>query len=152
MKSASPIIILIAACLIPVASRSEKKCPVNTEAIPLCTAIADASQYDGKDITVGGIYYKVIHGSILTSSGCPKTKVNMRLAQDWKGDKQAIRTRNSLTSKNQGTDVVLRGTFRVARQGCFGQTCSLYEIEEHELLCAARRESRDDREQVPQTR
>jgi hypothetical protein len=130
------ITFFVAACFGPLAFSGEKQCHETAEAIPLCNILMDAAKYDGKDITVTGVYYRVIHGSILTASGCEKSKVNMRSASDWKADKHALSVLNSRARKNQGTNIVLRGTFRVAHDGCFGQTCSLYEIEEHQLLCA----------------
>jgi hypothetical protein len=81
----------------------------------------------------------VVHGSILMESACPKAKVNMGAAPDYKANKHALAVIQSLTKKDQfqSVDVVLRGTFRVAHQGqCFGQNCELYEIENHEFLCA----------------
>lgn len=82
----------------------------------------------------------VLHGSILTGSACRRVDVNMRRAQDWKGDKHAMAVVHSQTKNDQfqEVDVVIRGTFRVAKMGqCFGQNCFAYEIEESELLCAA---------------
>jgi hypothetical protein len=136
MRPGITIAVLITACFAPLALSGEKQCPATTEAIPLCDVLTDAAKYDGKDITVRGLYYRVIHGSILTSSACDKAKVNMRLASDWKANKHALSVLNSRARKNHGTDIVLSGTFRVAHDGCFGQTCTLYQIEEHELLCA----------------
>jgi len=107
---------------------------------PLCTVLADAAKYDGKKITVRGLYRMVIHGSILMRSACPKVNVNLRGAPNWKGDKRALAVIRSLTKKDQfqPVDIVSRGTFRVAQEGqCFGQNCLRYEIEETELLCAA---------------
>jgi hypothetical protein len=62
----------------------------------------------------------------------------MRRTLDAKLDKQALTVIRSLTKKDQfhPVDVVLRGNFRMAHEGCFGQSCLLYEIEETELLCA----------------
>jgi hypothetical protein len=136
MRLGTTITFLVAACFAPLASSREKQCQSTAEAIPLCSVLSNATKYDGKDITVKGVYYRVIHGSILTESACEKTKVNMRLASDWKANKHALSILNSRARNNQGTDIALRGTFRVAQDGCFGQTCTLYEIEEHELLCA----------------
>ena len=81
----------------------------------------------------------VFHGSVLMSPECQHDLVNMRQAPDYKADKRAASKMRSLTKKNQfqSVDVVLRGTFRTAREGqCFGQNCLLYEIEDHELHCA----------------
>jgi hypothetical protein len=106
------------------------------DAIPFCSVLENAAAYDGKEIAVRGIYYRVIHGSILTGQTCHE-KANMMLSRDWKADKQALKLLNSRARNNQATVIALRGTFRVAKQGCFGQTCSPYEIEERELLSAA---------------
>ena len=116
----------------------DDRCVTSAEAIPLCTVLSDAAKYDGKEITVRGLYRMVIHGSILTSPECGKTYVNMRQASNYKADKHASNVMRSLTKKDrfQSVDVVLRGTFRVARGDCFGQNCLPYEIEGHELLCA----------------
>jgi hypothetical protein len=133
------IAVLLAACVNPVASAGDNECTVPTKAVPLCTVLSDAASYDGKEITVRGLYRMVIHGSILTSPACGKTYVNTRRASDYKADKHASAVVRSLTKKDQfqSVEVVLRGTFRVAPQGqCFGQNCLLYEIEDHELLCA----------------
>jgi len=136
MRLGVTIAFLVAACFTPLAFSREKRCSATAEAIPLCDVLMDVAKYDGKEITVRGVYYRVIHGSILTASVCEKTKVNMRSASDWKADKHALSVLNSRARKNQGTDIVLHGTFRVAHESCFGQTCTLYEIEERELLCA----------------
>ena len=136
MRRAIAITILVAACFARPAFSAEKKCSADPEAMPLCAVLTDAAKYDGKDLTVRGTYYRVIHGSILTAPACRSTKVNVRSAEDWKANEHALSVLNLRARKNQGTDVVLRGTFRVAHDGCFGQTCTLYEIDDHELLCA----------------
>jgi hypothetical protein len=139
MRSTIAIAVLFAACLNPLASASDNECTVSAKAVPLCTILSDAANYDGKEITVRGLYRMVIHGSILTSPACGKTYVNMRQASDYQADKHASAVVRSLTKKDrfQSVEVVLRGTFRVSQQGkCFGQDCLLYEIEDHNLLCA----------------
>jgi hypothetical protein len=112
---------------------------VTEDAIPLCTVLSAAAQYDGKEITVRGLYRMVLHGSVLMSPECEHDLVNMRQAADYKADKRVKSKMRSLTKKNQfqSVDVVLRGTFRMAHQGeCFGQNCLRYKIEDHELLYA----------------
>lgn len=139
MRSTIAIAVLLAACSNPLTSVGDNECTGSAKAIPLCTVLSDAANYDGKEITVGGLYRMVIHGSILTSPACGKTYVNMRQASDYKADKHASTVLRSETKKDQfqSVEVVLRGTFRVAQQGqCFGQNCLLYEIEDHGLLCA----------------
>lgn len=131
--------VLLALCFGPPASAGENKCSASPDAIPLCSVLSDASKYDGKEITVRGLYRMVIHGSVLMSPSCSQTYVNMRRVVDEKPNKQALAVIRSLTKKDQfhPVDVVLRGNFRVAHDGCFGQNCLRYEIEETELLCAA---------------
>lgn len=133
------VILALAMCFPTLAHGADQECPAFDKAVPLCTVLADASKYDGQEITVRGLYRMVIHGSILMSPACGKTYVNMRQASDYKADKHASAVVRSVTKKDQfqSVDVVLRGTFRAAEKGqCFGQNCLLYEIEDHELQCA----------------
>jgi hypothetical protein len=128
--------IFLAASVTTTAIAQNGKPDPSAEPMPLCTVLANASTYDGKEITVRGLHYRVIHGSILRGPTCDG-KANLRLSQDWKADKQTIKLHNSRSRHDQATEIALRGTFRVAQQGqCFGQTCSPYEIEEHMLLSA----------------
>jgi hypothetical protein len=116
------------------------KCPAAAEALPICTVLANASKYDGKEITVRGLYRMVIHGSILSGPECFNTNINLRGSPGYKADSRAAGVERSLTKKDQfrKIDEVLRGTFRVAHTGqCFGQNCLSYEVEVVELLCAA---------------
>jgi hypothetical protein len=141
MRSTIVIAVFLAACFNPPASAGDDKCSASIQPIPLCTVLSDAAKYDGKEITVRGLYRMVIHGSILMGSACPKDSVNLRGAPNAKDDKQASAVLRSFYKKKknrfQPVDEVLRGTFRVAHQGqCFGQDCWPYEIEVTELLCA----------------
>lgn len=141
MRLAISVVLLLAVCLTPLSLSADDDCTPSTQSIPICTVLADAAKYDGKEVTVNGVYRMVIHGSILTAPACSKDDVNLRRAAHWKGDKRAVATIRSLTKKNQfqSVDVVSRGIFRMAHEGqCFGQNCLRYEIEETELLCAAR--------------
>jgi hypothetical protein len=122
----------------PVAAQQAKD-DASIQPVPLCAVIADASKYDGKEIVVRGLYRSVIHGTILMDHACPKADVGLREAPGYKADKHASALLRSLLKKNQfqPVDVVFRGTFRVAREGqCFGQICSLYELETTELVSA----------------
>lgn len=138
MRRTVLVLLLLAECLVPPFSFGDDTCASSGQALPLCAVLANAAQYDGKEIIVAGIYHRVIHGSILTASTCPGTnkRVNMRSAPNWKANKNVLKPLNSLANNHKPADVVVKGIFRVAEQGCFWQTCSLYEIEETELLCA----------------
>jgi hypothetical protein len=129
-------IFLLAASLTTMAVPQNGRLDPSAEAIPVCTVFENASAYDGKEITVRGLYYRVIHGSILRGSTCDG-KANMRQSREWKANRRAAKLLNSQARDNDATGIVLRGTFRMAKKGqCFGQTCSPYEIEGHELLSA----------------
>jgi len=133
------VVVLLVACFGTFAFASDDRYAPSARAVPLCVILSDAAKYDGKEITVRGLYRMVLHGSILMSPACGSTKVNMRQASGYKADKHASAIMRSLTKKDQfqSVDVVIRGTFRVAQQGqCFGQNCLSYEIEENELLWA----------------
>jgi hypothetical protein len=137
------LIVLLAVFVGPAALAGDDKCMPSTQAVPFCTAVSDAANYDGKEITVRGLYSMVVHGSLLMGATCQKTTVNLRQAPDYRADKNASAVVRSLTKKDQfqAVDVVIRGTFRVAHEECFGQNCELYELESHELLCAQKPKS-----------
>jgi len=131
--------LLLAVSVSRTALAGDDRCTASTQAVPFCTVVSDTANYDGKEITVRGLYRMVVHGSLLMGPTCPKIKVSVRQAPDYKADKNASAVVRSLTKKDQfqEVDVVIRGTFRVAHEGqCFGQNCELYELESHELLCA----------------
>ena len=140
MRLAIAVVSFLTAFFAPL-SLSAGDCASSAQAIPICTAVADGAKYDGKQVTVSGVYRMVIHGAILSGPACSKDDVNLRRAAHWKGNKNAVATIRSLTKKDQfqSVDVVSRGIFRVAQEGqCFGQNCLRYEIEETELLCATK--------------
>lgn len=133
------IAILVSASVGAVACPNNDKCPALAQALPLCTVLANANQYDGKEITVRGLHRMVIHGSVLVGADCPRIDVNLRGGPQYKADKRALAVARSLTKKDQfyPVDEILRGIFRVAqKEQCFGQICAHYEIEVSELLCA----------------
>jgi hypothetical protein len=133
------IVLALVTCFTTDAPGANQECPALAKAVSLCTVLAGSSKYDGKEITVSGLYRMVTHGSILMSPECGKTYVNLRGAPDYKVDKHVLAVVRSLTKHGQfqPVDVVIRGTFRVAAKGeCFGQNCLPYEIEDHELQCA----------------
>lgn len=133
---------LLATCSSILAFSGERKCSTSATAMPICTVLADAAKYDGKEIIVSGRYRILIHGSILVGADCSHHgEVNLRGAPNEKDDKRALEVIRSFYKKKQNRfqsiDEVVRGKFHVARQGeCFGQDCWSYEIEIAELLCA----------------
>lgn len=132
-------IALVVSSLCTSVSAKDDKCAVLATAIPLCNVLSSATQYDGKEILVRGLYRMVVHGSILTANRCPEGQVNLRGVPGSKDNKRALATIRSLTKNDQfqSVDVVLSGIFHVAHEGqCYGQNCLRYEIEATEFQCA----------------
>lgn len=139
MRQATAIVILCASSIGRPSFAASERCSATTSVASLCAIVGDAAKYDGKEVTLRGTYRITIHGSVLMSPDCEATFVNMRWASDYNEDKSASKVVRSLTRKNrfQPVTVVLRGNFRLAREGqCFGQDCLRYEVEGRELLCA----------------
>jgi hypothetical protein len=142
MNYASKIsLMLVTTCGSTLAFAGERKCSA-LPAVPICTVLANAAKYDGNEIVVSGRYRPVIHGSILMGYECSQhDEVNLRGTPKEKDDKNASKVLRSFYKRKQNrfqsVDEVLRGRFRVARQGeCFGEDCWSYELEITELLCA----------------
>jgi hypothetical protein len=139
MRLAIASILLQTALLAWPCSAAEGDSAAPPQAIPLCTVLANATKYDGKEVTVRGLYRMVIHGSILLHPDCPTEEVNVRRVADWKANKKAAATLRAVTKKDrfQAVDIVSRGIFKIAHEGqCFGQGCLPYEFDESELLSA----------------
>jgi|HubBroStandDraft_5_1064220.scaffolds.fasta_scaffold06327_3 hypothetical protein len=49
------IVLAFAMCLTTIARSADRECPALAKAVPVCTVLADAPQYDGKEITVRGL-------------------------------------------------------------------------------------------------
>lgn len=139
MRLTIALILLHTAFLACPCSAADGEHAVSTQAIPLCAVLTNATKYDGKEITVRGLYRMIIHGSILLHPDCSGVEVNVKRAADWKAHKKAAATLQSLTKKDQfrAVDIVSRGVFKAAHEGqCFGQNCLPYEFDESELLSA----------------
>jgi hypothetical protein len=136
MRLATAIAIL---CLTSVAHALDGKQEASSVTMPLCSLIANSSNYDGKVIEVAGLYRFVIHGAILMDRSCPQVEVNLRESPGYKADKKAASVLRSITKKDQfqPVEVSLRGILHVAHEGqCFGEMCAAYQIEITELLTA----------------
>lgn len=111
------------------------------QAMPLCTVLANDKKYEGRQVTVEGLYRKTSRQEILTSPDCDPSSVDLREARDYKADKHVLASLHSLSQtkkgKSKSVKVVIRGTFRIADQGqCMGHGCMLYGLDQHELMCA----------------
>jgi hypothetical protein len=112
----------------------------NSRPVTVCDICSNPNDYDSKVVIIKGVYKRIFHGSIMAGSeSCSKSEINFRLSQDYRSEKSVIKAFTSLTRKNrhEAIEVVVRGVFRVAKQGeCFGQICAKYDIEVNEMLSA----------------
>ena len=99
-------------------------------ALPICSVLSQASQYDGQVIRVRGIYRAGAQGPQFYGPDCESQDhmVNVREA-DSKAHKQFVKAMRNLDA-SRPLDMVIRGKFSVAKTGCFGAACNHYEIRE----------------------
>jgi len=109
--------------------------PSATQVLSLCDLLSRAAEFDGKQITVRGIYQFEIHGAELFAQQCTSRndRVNLRHAPEYKSDKRTQEAWHRV-GRHQPAEVVVRGKFSVAQEGCFGAACDLYEVEVHEYV------------------
>ena len=112
----------------------------SSKPITVCNICSNPKDYDGKMIVISGIFKRIFHGSIIEGcESCSKSEINFRLSSDYSSEKSVKEAFTSATRNNQYAPVavVVRGVFRVAKQGeCFGQICAIYDIEVNEMLSA----------------
>ena len=119
---------------------AQKRHPEAEPVLELCDILARSSAYQGNQVLVRGIYFRVFHGSLLFAPGCSTVenpRMNIRLAAHFRGAKRALGLLNRLASNGEPVNAVFAGTFREAPIGsCFGQTCLCYELEATDLVSA----------------
>jgi hypothetical protein len=126
------MLLLFAAGLI--ATPGEERA-ITPTVMSVCQIASRAADYDGHEVAAKGIYWRTVHGAVLSASECRDQKVNIRLNAKFKAGKKDLRTLGRLANGQQAADVVFRGVFRLARQGqCFGQDCRPFQIDADELL------------------
>ena len=121
---------------IAVHGNQEDKAPSQPSAASICSILSNAPEYDGKEITVSGVYKFEIHGSELFGQACRSrnNRVNLRNSPNYQSSKE-IRKAWDKNSQHGLVNVVLRGKFSIAQKGhCFGAACDAYEIEVQEYL------------------
>ncbi len=113
----------------------DKRDTVAPPALPICSVLAKAAEYDGKEVTVGLTYYLNIEGGMGGGPECPHENVGLRNAPDFKESKR-IRKAWGKMGKHGPVYLVVRGTFTVCREGnCFvGMYWAPYRIEVREDL------------------
>lgn len=117
--------------------KDERTPPSAPPALPICRVLAKAAEYDGKEVTVRGIYRFEIHGSELFGEGCRSRENNVSLsgAPDFKLDKEVRKAWRKIPP-HAPADVVLRGRFVVctSENNCAGAFLNQYEIKVREYL------------------
>lgn len=132
----SVILFLVAILSTAAYAKDERTPPPAPPALSICSVLAKAAEYDGKEVTVRGIYRFEIHGSELFGQGCRsrENNVSLRSAPDSKDSKQ-VRKAWRMIRPGEPVDVVLRGRFVICRSdNCFGAFLDTYEIEVREYL------------------
>jgi hypothetical protein len=111
--------------------------PTAPSALPICSVVAKAAEYDGKEVTVRGIHRFEIHGTEFYGQECNsrETRVSLSGAPDFK-ESRAIRKAWRKVPSNESADVVLRGRFVICRSygNCSGGILGLYGIQVREVL------------------
>jgi hypothetical protein len=130
--------LLLVAPLIVAAYGKDNQAPVSTApAHPICSVLSKAAEYDGKEVTVSGIYRFEIHGAELFGRECRSREMNVSLsnAPDFRESKE-IRKAWRRISSGEPADVVLRGKFVICRSdgNCPGAMLDLYGIQVREYL------------------
>jgi hypothetical protein len=113
--------------------------PSPPAALPICSVLAKAAEYDGKEVIVRGIYRFEIHGSELFGEECRSQESNVSLSGVLDSrDSKDIRRAWRKIGAHEPADVVLRGTFMICRGDrayvCHASILNLYEIEVREYL------------------
>jgi hypothetical protein len=101
----------------------------------ICSVLAKAPDYDGKEITVKLIYQSNPEGGIGYGPECSHGYVSLRRAPDFKQNK-VVQKEWKKMGAYKPVDLVLRGKFGICRGGnCFvGMNWAPYQIEVREYL------------------
>ena len=109
--------------------------PSPPPATSICSVLAKAADYDGKEITVRVTYQLSPEGGISYGSDCSHEYVNLREATDFKPNKDVQKEWKKMGAYKP-VDLVLRGKFTICREGnCFvGMYWAPYQIQVREYL------------------
>jgi hypothetical protein len=101
----------------------------------VCQIVSAAAEYDGKEVAAKGVYWRTVHGAVLSAPECRDAKVNISFGAKVKGARADMKTLGRLADAQETADVAFRGVFRMAHQGqCFGQDCYPYQIQVDDVL------------------
>src|SRR5689334_9590878 len=104
-------LLLFLACWGVTAQCQQERCFRAPDVVPLCSVLAKAADYDGKEIIVRGVYRRIFHGSVLSSPNCrqQKQEVDVRFAARYIISKKDLKTLRKLTGNMKPADVVFKG-------------------------------------------
>ena len=109
--------LLLVAILVAAAYGKDERTPLGApSAQSICSVLSKAAEYDGKEVTVRGIYRYEIHGSELFGGECRSREMNVSLsdAPDFRESKGIRKAWRNIPS-SEPADVVLRGKFVICR-------------------------------------
>ncbi|MGO8817960.1 MAG: hypothetical protein ACLQVG_25225 [Terriglobia bacterium] len=93
--------------------------PSPPPALPICSILAKAAEFDGKDVTVRMIYYPTPESRLGNGPECPRESVGIQIAPDFKPNKTVQKAWRKIGAY-EPVDVVLRGKFTLCRESnCF---------------------------------
>lgn len=129
--------LLMAILVVAAYGKDERTPPSAPSAQSICSVLSKPAEYDGKEVTVRGIYRFEIHGSELFGRECRSREMNVSLsnAADFKESKEIRKAWRKIPS-SEPVDVVLRGKFVICRSygNCPGAMLDLYGIQVQEYL------------------
>jgi hypothetical protein len=76
---------------------SKENCAQVSQVVPISTVLTHANKFDGRQVTVRGLFFREVHGSILSTPECPHMNVTLRLSSDFKSKGRSERRLNSIT-------------------------------------------------------
>jgi hypothetical protein len=134
----SGIVLLVLACAATnCAARNSRE--IFSQAVPVCRALTESQQYDGRETLIRGIYKFTPHGAVFYGKNCSSTLVNIRGASQHRRNRRTETILASLIGLDGfGTaEVVYRAKFRrLPRALCSDVACFNYQIDTIELVAA----------------
>lgn len=112
-----------------------------SQAVPICTVIANAKAYDGQSVLVRGLYRAEPHGGIFYGASCSQNVVRLRWSSRYVESEEAKPlVENSLNADDTKPIEVAYGAVFHVIPGlqCSVARCFRYEIETSRLVAARR--------------
>lgn len=108
----------------------------------VCALIAQANEWNGKEVIVSGLLQSQPHGSILLARNCEKRsgkqEINVERSLEHPLPSELASAQAKLLKRYpfRPIKVTIRGLFEVAGVGeCFGGGCEPFQLSAAEILC-----------------